>query len=117
LKKEKLKGEREKKWKVHTSARVLKENLVVETKTQLRHTTQVRLHLDSSNDFRTQQSAIGVDQKVNTLNDIQKDFVLTILDVLTTPVHSASNGNWRSRSRFQFVTLLSDEPFEKEYEI
>lgn len=62
------------------SACGLKHDLVIETKTELRHTTEVAFHLDGTENLGSQDVAVGGDEQVETFDDIEEDFVLAVSD-------------------------------------
>lgn len=47
-------------------------------------------------------------QEIDPFDDIQEDFILTILDAFRAPRHSIGNGNWRPRGNLKLMTLLSN---------
>lgn len=55
-------------------------DLVVETQAQFRHTTQVALHLDSSEDFTSEHVSVGTDEQVQAFDNVKEDFVLAVAD-------------------------------------
>lgn len=60
-------------------------DLVVQAKTQFRHTGQVTLHLNRTKNFGPEHVPTGADEKVERLNDVQEDFVLSIADTFASP--------------------------------
>mmetsp|Transcript_20800 Transcript_20800/g.61968 ORF Transcript_20800/g.61968 Transcript_20800/m.61968 type:complete len:308 (-) Transcript_20800:8-931(-) len=63
----------------------LEQQLVVESKLELGHARQVRLHLQGPEDLRAQYGAVRGDQEVQPLDHIEEDLVLFVLDALGTP--------------------------------
>lgn len=67
------------------------EQLVVQTETTFRHTSQEGLHHNLTNDFTTEHSTCLGDKQVHTLQRIDEHFVLTVGDTFTTPTNDHSS--------------------------
>ena len=65
----------------------LKQHLVIEAKPELRHPREVGSHLDHAHNLRSQHVSLGSGKEVDTLDDIDEDFVLAILDAIRPPGH------------------------------
>lgn len=63
----------------------LEHDLVVQTQTKFRHTTQITLHLDSTENLRSQHVTRRGHEEVKGLHNIKEDFVLAVPDTLTSP--------------------------------
>ena len=85
-------------------------HLVIETQPELRHAREVDSHLDVAPDLRPEDIALSSSQQVNTLDDVQEDFILPVLDAFwCSPGHGVSDGWGRFwGSDVQFVSLLGD---------
>ena len=58
---------------------------VIEPQSQLWHAREVNSHLDVPPDLGPEDIALGPGQQVNTLDDVQEDFILTVLDIVRSP--------------------------------
>mmetsp|Transcript_14532 Transcript_14532/g.31314 ORF Transcript_14532/g.31314 Transcript_14532/m.31314 type:complete len:209 (-) Transcript_14532:318-944(-) len=67
------------------SPRRLKHDFIIQPQLQLGHTRQKRLHLDSSINLTVKHCSIRSHQQIQLLHDIQKDFILLMLNTLGTP--------------------------------
>jgi hypothetical protein len=63
----------------------LEQRFVVQSQLQLRHARQVRPHLDGAQDLGGEHGAVGRDEQVELLHDVQEHLVLLVLDVLRAP--------------------------------
>mmetsp|Transcript_27984 Transcript_27984/g.46928 ORF Transcript_27984/g.46928 Transcript_27984/m.46928 type:complete len:204 (+) Transcript_27984:834-1445(+) len=72
------------------------------------HSTELGVDLDTSDDLRTQDVSVRVDQKVDTLHDVEVDLVLLVLDVLRTPRDGVGDGRRGTDLDIELVTLLCD---------
>lgn len=86
---------------------VLEKNLVVEAEAQFGHAAQVDSHLDGADNLAAQDSASRAHQDVHRLNDVEKDLILAVLDVLGAPRHGVGDGRWKARLA-DLMALLRD---------
>jgi len=91
---------------VGRATRGLKHQLVVQTQLQLGHATEETLHLDAADDLAVQHGAVAGHEDVELLDNVQKDFVLAMLDAFGAPRHGVGEGNRWARGALQAVTLL-----------
>ena len=83
------------------------EHLVIESEPELRHPREVDSHLDHAHNLRSQHVSLGSGKEVDTLDDIEEDFILAILDAIRPPGHGIGH-RWRGLGRpgVQLETLL-----------
>src|SRR6478752_4029899 len=86
----------------------LEHDLIVKAQTQLGHTTEVTLHLNSTKDFRTEDVAICGNQQVKGFDDIKEDLVLAVSDTLGSPRNSVCDSNRWSGLDLELVGFLGD---------
>lgn len=60
----------------------LEHYFIVEAQSQLGHATEVALHLDCAENLAAQDVAVGADEQVQALDDIEEDFVFAVSDAL-----------------------------------
>jgi hypothetical protein len=63
----------------------LEHDFVIQSQSQLRHTRQVALHFDGTENLRAEYIARRGDKEVQGLDDIEENFVLAITDALASP--------------------------------
>lgn len=67
------------------ATRGLEHDLVVQPQTELRHSTQIALHLHGAQDLRSQDVSGGGYKEVQGFDDIEEDFVLAVADSFASP--------------------------------
>lgn len=92
--------------------RCLEHNLVVQPQAKLRHTTQITLHLNGTQDLGTQHIPSCGYEEVQRFDDIEEDFVLAVADTFASPRDSIGDSNWRSCLDFELVRLLGNVPMK-----
>lgn len=60
----------------------LKHDLVVEAEAQLGHAAEVALHLDGAENLAAEDIAVGANEQVEALDDVEEDFVFAVADAL-----------------------------------
>jgi len=75
---------------------------IVEPQSQLGHSTQMRFHLDGSEDLRSEQISVVIYQKIHFFNHIEEDLVLLVEYSLWSPTGLVGQSWWRSH-HLQFV--------------
>lgn len=73
----------------------LKQSLVVKTETKLGHTAQIYSHLYGSHDLTTQHVARRAHKYIHGLDHVQKDLILSILDILCSPRDRVGHRRWQ----------------------
>jgi hypothetical protein len=84
----------------------LEHDLVVEAQAQFGHAGQVALHLDRAQNLRPQHVAVGGDEQVERLDDVEEDLVLAVADALATPADCVGDGDGRPCLDLELVRLL-----------
>lgn len=99
----------------------LQTKFIVDTQSQLWHTRKINFHFYATNDFALKHIASGTNlepyweyrrqdsyKKINTFNNIKKDFISSILHRLRAPRYGISNGHGWPRRNLKFAALLRD---------
>lgn len=81
----------------------LKHDLVVESQSQLGHTTEVAFHLDGTENLTPQHISVGADEEVQAFDNIEEDFVLAVTDTFGSPRHGVGHGDWRAGLDLELV--------------
>ena len=84
----------------------LEENLVIQSEPQLRHPGEVDPHLHDPHDLGPQHVPLSPGQEVDALDNVEEDFIFTVLDVLRPPGHRIGDCWGRFGSSLQLVSLL-----------
>ena len=63
-----------------TSTGRFKHDFIIQTQTQFRHSTQVALHLHRTENLRSDDVSIRIDEEIDRFDDVEEDFVLAITD-------------------------------------
>ena len=99
-------------------------SLVVESKFEVRHSWELRVGLDDSNDFAFDDIVWGTNEHIQLFDHIQKEFVFGVLDSFPSPWNHVGNLFGSVNTRFilisfleegwsQLIALGMDEPFEQ----
>lgn len=96
-----------------SATRCLKHNLVVQPQSKLRHSTQIALHLNGTQDLRSQDISGSGDEEIQGFDDIEEDFVLAVADSFASPRDGVGDGNRGSCLDFKLVRFLGNIPVEQ----
>lgn len=81
----------------------LEHGFVVQPQSQLWHSTEITLHLNCTQNLRTEDISVCRNQQVKGLNHIQEDFILAIAYPLATPGDGICDGDGWSCLDVQLV--------------
>lgn len=88
----------------------LKHDFIVQPETELRHATQIALHLNRAQDLRSKNISVRGNKEVQGLDHVEEYFVLAVADSFASPRDGVCDSDRWSCLDFQFVRLLCDIP-------